>query len=251
MRKMAGITKEAQLVLRRALVAQFALNLPAIVEKLFLPKSILMLYPDVFERVAIYLKNDTEKAYDPTDDFYCKDICFVLGHSIPCGAQVVDINSNVWIRSVIISTLRMKKLGPAYRFFLAKGYWSWFRIHTDSRFLGDFNEKGWDRCYLRIVEMLKRNRNIRGMVGTSWFYDPQLLEISPNLAYLQKRPLLGGAFLLRHGMSRFDIENATKVSKTRLRLYIEGKYRPIAYSLLWPRKNMIAWAEQYTQEGEF
>ena len=98
--------------------------------------------------------------------------------------------------------------------------------------------------YLRIAELLERQQDIRGMVGTSWFYDPQLLEISPCLAYLQQRPLERGAFLLRHGTGLFDIEHATMTSKTRHRLYQEGKYTPIVYSLLWPRQDLISWAEQ-------
>ena len=87
--------------------------------------------------------------------------------------------------------------------------------------LNEFNEQGWDKCYLRIADLLDLRKDIQGMIGTSWFYDPQLLEISPRLAYLQKCPLERGAFLLRHGTGHFDIEHATMTSKTRRRLYNE------------------------------
>lgn len=32
------------------------------------------------------------------------------------------------------------------------------------------------------------------------------------------------------------------------RSHNEGKYTPVCYSLLWPRKELISWAEQNNQE---
>jgi len=243
-KRTANLSRSEQAVLRRCLVAKLAFNLPTIVEHMNLPTSILALYPDSFGRVANHLRNNIGDPYDLTDDFFLKDMRFILGLSIPCGAQVVDMLSSVSLSSVILSLFRSRNVIPAIRYFRVKGYGPWFRIHTESRYLTEFNEQGWDNCYMRIAELLERRKDIRGMVGTSWFYDPQLLEISPRLAYLQQRPLERGAFLLRHGTSRFDIEHATTTSKTRRRLYQEGKYTPICYSLLWLRKDLISWAEQ-------
>ncbi len=82
------------------------------------------------------------------------------------------------------------------------------------------------------------------MVGTSWFYDPALPAISPRLAYLQQRPLEAGAFLVRHGRGAIYTERATLTSETRRKLYEEGKYLPVCFSLVWPRDALIAWAER-------
>ena len=184
----ANFPKHYQLVLRRSLMAKLALNLPTVVEKMNLPRSISVLYRDAFERVANHLKNNRDDPYNLTDDFFLKDIRFVLGLSIPCGAQVVDMISKVPLHSVILSFFRSKNLSAIVRYARVKGYGPWFRIHTESRYLSDFDEQGWDNCYLRIAELLEHQKDVRGMVGTSWFYDPQLLEISPHLAYLQAAP---------------------------------------------------------------
>jgi hypothetical protein len=237
-------SQDDQAVLKRALVAKLALYLPHLVEKMDLPSSILALYPDAFERLADFLKSAGDDPYDSAGDFFCKDVRFVLGLSVPCGAQVVDMYSRFRLRTVALSFLRSGDFSAIRRYFLMKGYCPWVQIHTESRYLNDFNEQGWDRCYLRIVELLKRKKDIVGMVGTSWFYDPQLLGISPRIAYLQARPLERGAFLLRHGTQRSDVANAIKISETRRRLYQEGKYIPVCYSVLWPRQDLIAWAKQ-------
>jgi hypothetical protein len=239
--------QQDQIMLKRALVAKLALKLPGIVKRMNLPPSILELYPDAFGRLADFLQNIGHDPYDSTSDFFCKDIRFVLGLSVPCCAQIVDMHSMFYFRTLVLSCLRSKDVSAIKRYFLIEGYRAWFQIHTESRYLDEFNEHGWDRCYLRVAELLKRKKDITGMVGTSWFYDPQLLKISPRLAYLQSCPQERGAFFLRHGSEQSDIAMAIKTSETRRRLYQEGKYIPVCYSMLWPRKELIAWAEQMQQ----
>ena len=80
------------------------------------------------------------------------------------------------------------------------------------------------------------------MAGTSWFYDPQLETVSPRLSYLRARPIERGAFIVRSGTLPFDIQSATAKSENRRRLYEAGKYIPVAYTLLWPREKLLAWA---------
>jgi hypothetical protein len=241
LKEIVNFSTNDQVILKRSLLAKFALNLPTIVENLSLPKSILLLYFEAFNRVANKLIDD--KNNQTTSIPY---LGFVLGLSIPCGAQVLDMVSQVKLSSVIQTVFRLKKIAPFVNYFQARAYGPWFRIHTDSNNLTDFNEQGWDDCYLRIAELLQHpfRKHIRGMVGTSWFYDPQLIEISPHLSYLQTRPLERGAFFLRHRSDPISTGFALKKSKTRLRLYKENKYIPKVYSIVWPRKGLIDWAEQ-------
>jgi hypothetical protein len=244
LKKTTHHSQDDQVILKRSLVAKLALHLPALVEKMNLPASILALYPDAFGRVADFLKSAGDDPYDSTGEFFCKDVRFVLGLSIPCGVLAIDMTSDITLPSVILSLFRSRKVDGIIRYVLAGGNGSWFRGHVDSRYMTGFNEIGNDNFYLRVAELLERQKDIRGYVGTSWYFDPQLLEISPRLTYLQERPRAGGAFFLRHGTEQSDITMAIKTSETRRRLYREGKYIPICYSMLWPRQELIAWAEQ-------
>lgn len=244
LKKTAHFSKDDQAAVRRSLVAKLALNLPTIVEKMNLPGSILVLYPDAFGRLAYHLKNNRDDPYDLTDEFFRKDIRFVLGLSVPCGVAIADMVSKVPLRKVILSSFRSRNVSPVIRYFRARGYGRWFRVHVDPRYLTEFNEQGHDKFYLRVAELLEQQKDVRGYVGTTWYYDPQLLKISPHLAFLQLRPLERGAFMLRHRGGRDDIKYALMKSETRRRLYQEGKYTPISYSILWPRKDLISWAEQ-------
>lgn len=242
-------SKYDQVILKRALVAKMALYLPHVVKKMNLPVSILVLYPDAFGRLADFLKSAGDDPYDSTGEFFCKDVRFVLGLSIPCGVLAIDMTSSITLPSMILSLFRSRKVNGVIQYARAGGNGTWFRGHLDSRYTTEFNEQGFDNFYLRVAELLEKQKDINGYVGTSWLYDPQLLEISPRLAFFQERPLERGAFLLRHGTQRSDVVNAIKTSETRRRLYQEGKYIPVCYSSLWPRKELIAWAEQAKREN--
>ena len=239
--KMVSISD--QRLLRRALVAKLALDLPELINSLDLPKSILLLYSESIEKLSCHLKNANAYRYGISDDFFLKDISFVLAVMVPCGAQIVELTSFFLYRSVIRALTRRDNFQAIYQFFIVNGSGPWVRIHTDSRYLSDFTEPGWDECYHRIADLLIKRQNIRGMIGSSWFYDPKLVGISPKLAYLQKRPLEGGAFFIRHGSSCTDIERATLKSETRRFLFNKGKYIPTSYSIIWPRANLINWAK--------
>ena len=245
LKRAANCSKSDQLVLRRALVAKLALHLPVIVERLSLPASILALYPDAFDRLADFLKSTISEPYDLTNDFFRKDIRFVLGLTVPCGTFVVDLFSRVHLRTILLSFLRSGDVTTIIRYLNIRGYGPWLHMHIEQRYLTELNEKAHDRMYMRIAELLKGRRDVRGTTGSSWLYDPQLLKIGTRHAYIRLRPLERGAFFLKHGQG--NVEQATVSSKSRRRLYDEGKYVPIEYSMLWPRKELIAWAEQAHQ----
>lgn len=248
-KRVANYSENDQAVLRCALVAKLALHLPAIVNKLNLPESIILLYPDAFDRLAEFLNITCTQPYDSTTEFFCKDVRFVLGLSIPNGAIITDMFSHVSIFSVILSLFRTRRISGIIKYASVKGIGSWFRGHIDSRYLTDVNERGFDNAFCRTAELLLRKNDVRGYVGTSWLHDPPLSFVSPHLAYFQKWPREGGAFLLRHATEHSDIESAIRTSKTRRQLFQEGKYIPVCYSMLWPRDKLIAWAKQVTKSS--
>ena len=225
-----------------ALVADLALRRALLLTASGLPESVLALYPATYRRLAGYLSTADLSAYWFGNDSFQKDLCIASGFSVPCGPVDVDLVAAISRGSALKAMALRGALSNGWAA-LRSGGPPWYRLHVDSRSLDDFNEAGWDRCYLRIAEMLIRDPRVKGVVGTTWFFDPQIVTISPRLAYLQTRPLRHGAFLLPHGPSAMDTENATSKSETRRRLYQEGRYLPMCYSMIWPRSPLIAWAQ--------
>lgn len=246
LKKSAGLPPSDRV--RRAAIASLAIAMSARPPARPLPISIEALYPRTFQVLAEYLANSA--VYDP--DCYAKDARFVAGVTVPAGAQLVDLQfADGWgsdLRSLLRHVAMIGRLSlagdarGAAMLCRPESWNNWLEIHTDQRNLEDFNEGGWDDCYRRIADILRGRSELAGLWGASWFYDPQLLEISPRLAYLQERPLERGAVMVRLRGGAIHAQRAAQTSPTRTSLIAAGRYRPICYAMFWPRRELLAWA---------
>lgn len=228
---------------RRAQVAKWALELPVRVPPLLLPQSVMDGYPIWIDRIAKYL-TDTPGAYDP--DYWAKDVRMTLGLSTPGSrTQLIDLTSPLGPRQVVMHGLSGRGFNSLSAYMAAGGPGkTWLETHTESRDLVDFNEAGWDNLWAAAADILKTRPNLAGCIGSSWFYDPPLSQISPKLAYLIERPTRNGAFMIHQGPGEIHTQRAS-MSPTRKALIDEGKYTARSWIVAWPRKPLIAWAEKY------
>jgi hypothetical protein len=233
----------ARSALAAAIVSHLAVRLSDRLATMGLPDGVLEQYPAWYRRLVDQLNTSDLSSYWIGSDSFLKDVRVSGGYSVPCGAQDVDLASMVSRRSVVRSILTRGDLRSGSRV-LRLGTQPWFRIHTDPRHLEEFDEPGWERCYMRIADLLHRHPTVKGMVGTSWFYDPQLVGISPRLAYLQRTPIAAGALMVNHGPGAIHTERATATSPTRRALVEQGSYLPNSYSVVWPRRQLLQWAAQ-------
>ena len=120
----------------------------------------------------------------------------------------------------------------------------WLEVHTESRWLRGFNEDGWNEAWATAAELCRARPELAGMIGSSWFYDPPLTEISPRLAHLRLNPLKGGAFMVHQGPGEIHTQRAATASASRKALIDAGEYTARSWLMIWPRKELIAWADR-------
>ena len=119
--------------------------------------------------------------------------------------------------------------------FKTGGVKPFYVIHTSNRYLHLFNAEERNKCYLRIAELLKCNREMKGFLASGWLYDPHLEWVSPRLVYLREIPENNGAKVFFHlGVTESATKNALLKSRNRRKLYKEGSYIPAVYALVWP-----------------
>lgn len=209
-----------------------------------LPQSVEALYPGTIERLARHLTGGSLEAYWIGSDDFLKDLRFVGGYSVPCGTVSADVYGEISRRSGIKSAVRYGDLKNGFKIAMHGGP-PWFDIHADSRHLEEFTPQGWLASYRRIADLLNSRPDVKGLVGTSWFYDPAVLHISPRLSYLHEVPLANGASLVKHGHSDEDARRATATSATRRSAVDRGSYHPRSYSMVWPREALTQWARRH------
>jgi hypothetical protein len=188
------------------------------------------------ELLLDYLEKGAAPGYHyPMGDFI-KDYRFVHAMSVYFGTQFVDLAEGIGPKTAV----KLAREAPllALRNYLSNS----LRFHVENRWLDGFNEEEWARFYAHVAGLLEANPKLAGMISTSWFFDPALARVSPRLGYLVGLPLSGGARIVRHYTTQFDIDSATSKSATRRSLYEAGEYMPVSYSFIWDRKDLIAWA---------
>jgi hypothetical protein len=216
-------------------------------ENEFLPDNILYLYQNLLERILRDFSTQSDDFYNHRNDLFLKDLAACSLRLIPVGGSWLTEVSGMGRRFLVGGGARQFVDASLFALFKARGFKPFFQIHMDIRYLEGFSPQGRDQCYLGIAALLKLNPRIKGMYAASWFYDPELESISPNLRYLREEPEQNGARLFRIGTTRTDIELATTKSATRRKLYNEGKYLPTSYLLIWTRKDLLSWADKRTE----
>ncbi len=245
----AAVVKARQLLphallvdMNRLLVTQLALGLDTTLHSRRLTPELLSLVPAAAARLLAHLRDGVDAAYVYPSDYFVKDLRFAAGLTVPGGAEVLDLRSHPGQR-VSMQLLRRRPSLASLRALLSGSRFDpWFRIHTEKRYLRHFHEPGWDVFYRRVAGLLVQHPQVRGVVGTAWFFDPQLDAISPRLGYL-RNPLARGAFLVAGKTSEFDIVSATTNSQARTQLYEQGRYTPVPHTLVWPREALLRWAD--------
>lgn len=193
-----------------------------------------------FERILRELVPDGPTV-DTHQDVFRKDMGLATLRLLAAAAQLIDMRCGV-----PRSLLTRQGWGTAAKSLLTftqlGGFKPYMQIHTHKSYLDEFNEDGWAECYQCCAELCAAHPELRGMFGSSWFYDPVVMEISPRLSYLQAVPRQGGAHLWYYATGGDSIGNATATSPSRRKLYENGRYMPKSYMMVWGREALIQWA---------
>ena len=208
------------------------------------PASIVNLCLDWFERVMADLSTKADDYYHHKSEPFIDDLCCCSLRTIPIGGAWMIETSAVKKKLLMTGGLRQFLDFVVFIVFRAGGFKPFYRIHTLKRYSGGFSAEDRVKCYLRITELLKQYAEIKGVYVMGWFYDPRLVQVSPSLAFLREVPARNGAKLFRFGTTEHTIRFATAWSPERKKLYEEGKYTPTEYALIWPKKEMLDWAER-------
>ncbi len=211
------------------------------------PEEVCSLYHTNFKRIVNDISSDSYQGsffYD--NDRFRKDIALCSLKMIPTGARKIHLEK-LSLRFLFKGGLRQFVKGLQ---FLTAEFGSFkailFEMHTDSKdsnLMAEFNEEGLIRAYKRIAVLFSLYPDVKGVFGSSWYYDPNLESISPRLAYLRRIPVNNGGKIFYLGPDDQSTKDATLKSPTRRKLYEEGKYIPNKYLLIWPRERLIYWAK--------
>jgi len=229
-------------------------------KKKHFPESVEGYYREWFGRVMKDFARLPDEYYDAENFSFLQDLAVCGLRAVPVGgAWFIEISrAKEWTgdqksgkegRDVPAGPLRTLLAKLNIRRFIVPLAYKWglcelyYQIHTFARYMPRFTPEEMDKAYLAIAELLRKDRRIKGLFRRSWFLDPQLEKISPELAYLRKVPKQNGAEVFPCATFQSAVDNALAFSPKRRKWHEEGKYTPACFAYIWPRKNLLQWAE--------
>ncbi len=165
---------------------------------------------------------------------YIEKLCF---RCYPVGNHNISISGIP--RSLLLKQSATEALNFAVLIFKLSGHYPLFELHYNPHRFRLFNPDGWNEVFYLTMQLLVRRQQIKGVFGASWFFDPSLKVISPELYYIREFiEKIGGCFFIG-GSSEQDKKNAFALSKKRRVAYEEGRYIPTSYVMVIPRDTLI------------
>src|SRR5262245_58945928 len=107
-------------------------------------------------------------------------------------------------------------------------------------------EKEGCTSFYRAARSLEKQPAVKGLMLSSWLFCKSTGLVTPRLAWLRQTPEAGGAMVVDPGPASPDSGFLTG-SEERRKLYEQKLYRPRESCVLWPRKALLAWADQHPE----
>lgn len=102
------------------------------------------------------------------------------------------------------------------------------------------------KSYYRMAQSMALQPEMRGLIASSWLHSPDTFAVSPHLAWLNKVFADNGAVIATMGRADHDC-GALDQSVERRRAFDEGRFTPTLGLIIWPRREMLAWAEAHPE----
>jgi len=193
--------------------------------------------------IAEQVRSRPAADYGYMSDFFLKDLRVLGGASFPNLYQIVDMAAYLPPNFCRYDGWRenLRKLAFVHLRAGATRHGPFLRGHLDTRFTESFNEQGRLKAYARMADFMTRRPELRGIIGSTWYYDPNLERVSPHLRYLRAIFENNGALFHRDGPGAVHTERALAKSRTRRRAFEAGEYQPCCYTVVWARRDILRW----------
>jgi len=229
--------KTIRYLYRKALFYQLVLENIKEIDKRGLPSETVHYLREDFNHI-LCLTAENNQDFLRCSDFefliYIKKLCLKC---FPVG--MLDIEISGFSRSLILKQSFPKTIQFASLVLRLKGNYPLYEFHYNPHRFEMFGREGLDHSLRLASRLLEKNSDVKGVFGGSWFNDPALEEISPELGYLREMmKKIGGKFFLV-GSSEKDRKDAFAFSKSRKEAYEEDRYYPCSYLMIISRKALL------------
>jgi hypothetical protein len=100
--------------------------------------------------------------------------------------------------------------------------------------------------YYRMAASMALQPAVKGLVMSAWYHSPETIRVSPHLSWTNRTPLQHGAILTEIGAAS-PSDGFLTGSQVRRELFERRAYRPTLGLVIWPRRDLLAWAKAHPE----
>ena len=195
---------------------------------------------DSFHRILTAVARGGATSLLPNTDAFAKELAICLHRLIPAGGQLVDPGGAFPRRLLLRRPTRDTLATARYLLLRARGFRPFAVFHTSLFQRHWFTPAGWDFTFRCLPAVFRSYPHLKGLLASSWFYDPLMRDISPELNFVQEIPQRWGAVFVYVGPEPGADSDALLLSKYRRELFEAGRYTPRKFAFVVSRKDVLA-----------
>lgn len=228
-------SNELARVLILKLIAEFSIaRLP-----LALPDKISHNYQHSMQRILQLWSSEPAAALQQINDRILKDVGLLVGALLPFTERVVEPYSAIQ-RSLLYNHSFAQGWHFVRALLQARGNKPVCRLHIHLSEINSLTAVGWRQTCLELAQLLLLNKQLKGVVGASWFYDPTIAAISPKLAFISELLTEMQASCFFSNLERQQ-SGALRRSSSRQHAFKTGQYQPKCYVIFITRRQLLNW----------
>jgi hypothetical protein len=196
-------------------------------------------FVDAFHRILDAIERGGSGAMRLNSDNFTKELAIGMSRLIPAGGQLIDPGSGVPRSLMLRRPIASIPGRVSYMLRACGGFRPFAEFHTHQRMRHLFTSDGWEYCFRRLPAVFRSRPQLKGVLGGSWFFDPKLASISPNLDFVREVSLRWGGVLIRDGVDPAATGGALSMSEHRRQLHAQGRYQPVSYFMVASKARIL------------
>lgn len=237
--RMTGVCPEG--VHRLTILASLRDHYPQI-ERQPWPDEVIELTRGEFGRILEDLEDGTRDDYGTESSGFVEDLAVSRLERIPLGVaygQVSRISRSQVLKTGLGNALRVFR----YLVMDAGGFGNFLEVQPSNDADVERDAIGWDEAYELAAYLVARSDDLRGVISRSWYNDPVVAEIAPDLGHLRERYVDNGGICFEVIGSVAERQEALSRIPGAREHYAERQYDPSVHICAWAKPQLMQWAE--------
>jgi hypothetical protein len=195
---------------------------------------------DSFHRILAAVARGGARSLMPDTDAFAKELAICLYRMIPAGGQLLE-PAAVFPRRLLVGVPWRARISAAcYLALKARGFRPFAAFHTDLFLRHRFTPAGFECTFRCLPAVFRSFPALKGAIGISWFLDPALRDISPELCFVREIAHSWGSVFVPVGPDENAEADALMLSPTRRALFEAGEYLPWIHAFVVSKGDILA-----------